>query len=302
MELRRKSVAMDVLNWLMIVVLGVIYIVVKKFGSPHISGFFCFDKDISLPYKSSTVNSILNGVLSYLVPLIIIGMLHYFARRRVVQRRITVNNVAIVFIFGLLNQIVTDLLKLAAGRPRPHFADVCNIMYDQGQSCDIPNTTSRPVDLIFIENYSCRGNADLFESESERENRINEARLSFPSGHSSMAFYGMVLSILILKRAQKNYIVTALFQTACLTYCVFVGISRVNDYKHHTDDVIAGATLGSIFALLAYQQFTPAYTTQRNKESQHLMSSVLDGHQGATNVLAMRDQARVEIIDNIDRI
>ena len=31
------------------------------------------------------------------------------------------------------------------------------------------------------------------------------------------------------------------------------------------DDVIAGAALGSIFALLAYQQFTPAYTNQRNK-------------------------------------
>ena len=42
--------------------------------------------------------------------------------------------------------------------------------------------------------------------------RINEARLSFPSGHSSMAFYGMVASILILAKARRSFIFTAVTQ------------------------------------------------------------------------------------------
>jgi len=231
------------ISWLLVIALGSLWLFLKMYGSPHITGFYCFDKDISLPYKGSTVNSGLNGAISYLIPIMISIYAHYSNLR--FDKKIIMNNIVIILFFGLLSQDVTDLLKLAAGRLRPHFLDVCNVEYGAGVTCD----KSIVSQSTYIQNYTCKGNSLLFTDKSEMEDMIPEARLSFPSGHSSMAFYGMVTSILILNKAQGNQFILSIGQALCLLYCCFVGVSRVNDHKHHTDDVLAGALLGALFAL-----------------------------------------------------
>ena len=44
---------------------------------------------------------------------------------------------------------------------------------------------------LYVTNYTCCGNGDLFEEEEEMKSRIREARLSFLSGHASLSWYGM---------------------------------------------------------------------------------------------------------------
>ena len=45
-----------------------------------------------------------------------------------------------------------------------------------------------------MENFTCVGNSQLFPDTAELEHRLKEARLSFLSGHASLAWYGMVFS------------------------------------------------------------------------------------------------------------
>eukprot|EP00184_Porphyridium_aerugineum_P005643 CAMPEP_0184696692 /NCGR_PEP_ID=MMETSP0313-20130426/3907_1 /TAXON_ID=2792 /ORGANISM="Porphyridium aerugineum, Strain SAG 1380-2" /LENGTH=223 /DNA_ID=CAMNT_0027155373 /DNA_START=20 /DNA_END=688 /DNA_ORIENTATION=+ len=65
------------------------------------------------------------------------------------------------FTFTLL---VTSFLKVVAGRPRPYFATICGDSYD--------------VD----------GNCPSIAAATTSVNDLNEARKSFPSGHSSFSF------------------------------------------------------------------------------------------------------------------
>lgn len=72
--------------------------------------------------------------------------------------------------FGLLLTFaLTQTTKLAVGRLRPHFIDVCK-----------PNITltscSNP--YVYILNYECQGGT---------ERLVKEARLSFFSGHSALS-------------------------------------------------------------------------------------------------------------------
>eukprot|EP00088_Acartia_fossae_P071957 TRINITY_DN9995_c1_g1_i1.p1 TRINITY_DN9995_c1_g1~~TRINITY_DN9995_c1_g1_i1.p1 ORF type:complete len:296 (+),score=29.33 TRINITY_DN9995_c1_g1_i1:28-915(+) len=251
MDRRSKSIGREVFSWAIIIALGITYLLLKNFGSPHISGFFCYDQTIRLPYRDSTVNSLLNGFISYFVPVAITALLFFFSKKRSFEKSWVANNIKMIILFGLITQTVTHILKLAAGRPRPHFETVCNPEYIGNETCLPSSSNNLPLSSIFILNYKCKGNPALFSSEEKQMERVEEARLSFPSGHSSMSWYGMVLSIVILAKVHGDRTLISLAQAACLTWAAFVGISRVNDFKHHTDDVIAGSVLGAFFALLA---------------------------------------------------
>ncbi|PCI51120.1 MAG: phosphatase PAP2 family protein [Alphaproteobacteria bacterium] len=69
---------------------------------------------------------------------------------------------------------------------------------------------------------------------------------SFPSGHSSVAFAGAAF---LQKRYGWTYGIPAYLAAA------FVGYSRVQSDKHHTEDVIAGAAIG----ILSSYIFTKPY-------------------------------------------
>ena len=53
-------------------------------------------------------------------------------------------------------------------------------------------------------NWTCEGNPGLFSSPTEMKDRITEASLSFPSGHASLAWYGMVFGAGYLHIAYNN--------------------------------------------------------------------------------------------------
>ena len=61
----------------------------------------------------------------------------------------------------------------------------------------------------YVTSFSCRGNPELFPAAGEREHRVHEARLSFLSGHASLAWYGMVWAAgylhLLASRLPRRY-------------------------------------------------------------------------------------------------
>lgn len=84
------------------------------------------------------------------------------------------------------------------------------------------------------------------------QDEIKEARLSFPSGHSSFSAYTMLFLIIYLEARlfllRFRYI-KALIQLAAFIASFVTSISRISDYHHRGSDVLAGLVLGSIIAL-----------------------------------------------------
>ncbi|XP_036062798.1 phospholipid phosphatase 1 isoform X3 [Onychomys torridus] len=137
------------------------------------------------------------------------------------------------FLFGAAaSQSLTDIAKYSIGRLRPHFLAVCDLDWSQINCSD-----------GYIENYVCRGNED----------KVREGRLSFYSGHSSFSMYCMLFTALYLQARMKGdwaRLLRPTLQFGLVALSIYVGLSRVSDYKHHWSDVMVGLIQGAVVAIL----------------------------------------------------
>ncbi|XP_039158796.1 putative lipid phosphate phosphatase 3, chloroplastic, partial [Eucalyptus grandis] len=134
--------------------------------------------------------------------------------------------------------VITDALKLAVGRPRPDFFWRCfpdgKDVYDQWG------------------NVICHG----------KRSGINEGHKSFPSEHTSWSFAGLGFLSLYLAGKIKAFDHKGHVAKLCIVFlpllvASLVGVSRIDDHKHHRQDVIAGGLLGITVAVFCYLQFFP---------------------------------------------
>ncbi|KAH9913976.1 lipid phosphate phosphatase 1 [Epithele typhae] len=140
-----------------------------------------------------------------------------------------------------LSQLITEFLKNRVGRLRPDFL------------------------------HRCKWDKELKACTGELE-KVLDGRRSFPSGHSSTAFSGMMfLSLWIasitgawcfsrssaggaLLKSKLARLVASLLP---LVFATWVAISRVEDYRHHKEDVIVGSLIGIASATICYLIYWP---------------------------------------------
>ncbi|KAF8844527.1 PAP2-domain-containing protein [Paxillus ammoniavirescens] len=154
------------------------------------------------------------------------------------------HNSALGLILGLvITGAITQFTKITVGRPRPDLLSRC---------IPIPGSQDPTYGL----------STDAICTQTNEAIMIDGWR-SFPSGHSSLSFAGLGFLSLYLAgkmhlfdtrgHAHKSWIsVTPLFAAT------LVAISRTMDYRHHWQDVIAGAILGFAIAYFAYRQYFPS--------------------------------------------
>ena len=135
------------------------------------------------------------------------------------------------FIASGLNNLATESIKLYVGYLRPSFYQLC-APDDEYQDC----TSSDPED----------------------------AHKSFPSGHASQAFCGMMLLSLFFQhsfgvqsvkgvdRRRRSHRLASILSVLPIGLALFVAASRVRDNKHFPADVVAGSLLGSSVALYVF--------------------------------------------------
>ncbi|XP_071944050.1 phospholipid phosphatase 1-like [Antedon mediterranea] len=232
-------------------------------ATPYQRGFYCDDHSVRYPYKPDTISSTVLVVVGGLVPIISIIIwerilfVKYQSHGSSCQTKYLYDTVSISptlklngyfvalykyvggFMFGgFINQSLTDSSKFIIGRLRPHFLSACAIEY--AKYCPQGYNT-----FMYIENINCTGDGNL------SEHKLRDARLSFPSGHASFAFYAFIFLVIYLHFKMDWYsLLRSILQTISFTLAWLTALSRVSDYKHHAGDVIGGGLLGTAVALL----------------------------------------------------
>ncbi|CAG9529950.1 unnamed protein product [Cercopithifilaria johnstoni] len=214
---------------------------------PYRRGFYCDDTTIQLPYKSSTISTPMLFKALFILPLIGVAIIEICrskcCRELYSWRGFNLNQILVncfkYYAYHMLGIVLALLLtvptKFIVGELRPIFLDICNPIYDSNY-CH--NHT-------YILNYECRGNM--------YNHTIKEARLSFFSGHASLAMTTATFYIIYVQsripRTSLAIIAKPLVQLFVLGLALYTGYTRITDGMHHFHDVIVGYIVG---VLLGY--------------------------------------------------
>ncbi|KAI2789263.1 hypothetical protein POX_e07293 [Penicillium oxalicum] len=141
----------------------------------------------------------------------------------------------------ILTSFLTDVIKNAAGRPRPDLLSRCK-----------PSRGTAANALV----------AWTVCTESN-QHILQEGWRSFPSGHSSFAFSGLNYLTLFLcgqmhvlrPRTDLARCLVAFFPLLC---AALIAISRLDDYRHDVWDVTCGASLGLLVSWFSYRRYYPS--------------------------------------------
>ena len=253
-----------------LVILGALALLLELGGERGLyvrRGFFCDDESLRFPYTTHpAVPTWLLVLGCFFIPhfAILFGNLYerYYAKRpdcarkrvRVALRRgcsCTVHSWVVRvlyqsrwFIIGvLLTVVLTDICKVAVGRLRPHFMSVCRPDFN------LLNCTDGFGYGVYVTDCNCTGHDVM---------TINDAHLSFPSGHASVSTYSFVFLLLYLASVRTFYNRSALKLLLMFTsflLAVLTSASRVSDHRHHPTDVLAGMAIGAGVAVIIIYYF-----------------------------------------------
>lgn len=241
----------------------------------HRKGFYCNDNSIRYPYQNDqTVSTKWMFGINYGLSIILylIGETCFTCQRHCnknenksgisrmfeSKRRWFIRVFKLIFALSwcmAVTLMLTSIIKSTVGSLRPHFMEVCkpDIMCSD-------NLTS-----VYHLVYTCQA-----DTSHQYHKIIEEARRSFPSGHSSFSAAVMAFNILYIQLRYtrfnsrlkfKGKVLNASFDTSA-TYlrpflqiiamgvASFIAMSRVTDYHHHLIDVLVGLLLGTTIGLL----------------------------------------------------
>ncbi|XP_014621448.1 protein PLASTID MOVEMENT IMPAIRED 2-like isoform X2 [Glycine soja] len=177
--------------------------------------------DLKYPLKSNTVPVWAVPIYAGLLPIVIFVVV-YIQRRDVYD----LHHAVLCLLFSILiTSVFTEAIKNAVGRPRPDFFWRC---FPDGK-----DVYDKWGDVI------CHGDKKV----------IKEGYKSFPSGHTSWSFAGLGFLSLYLSGKikafdRKGHVAKLCIVFMPLLFASLIGISRVDDYWHHWQDVFAGGLLG----------------------------------------------------------
>lgn len=238
-----RTYAADYATLLLLVVI----LVVSEASTPFER--FIYTADSNEYWRYSYPLHISNTVPSWSVPLLaLLVPIGVFAAYYIIMRpsRLEFHNTVLACWHAVIvTAVITNLVKLGVGRPRPSFMARCfpggmKPVFDEGGYAKCSPNAIDPA----------------------------EGRKSFPSGHTSWSTSGMGFLTLWLVgklRCFDGSMHPSRFVLALLPlgFAVWVGITRLQDYWHHWEDVCAGFVLGISMAYIFYRQQFPALTDAR---------------------------------------
>ncbi|KAL4703101.1 hypothetical protein ACJJTC_018138 [Scirpophaga incertulas] len=126
-----------------------------------------------------------------------------------------------------------------------------------------------------------------------RNQTVERDELSFPSGHSSFSAYTMIyFSMYIQKRFswKGSKLFKHALQLILILMAWYTVMTRVSDYKHHWSDVLAGFSIGMLYAIVVFLFVSNLRKSPRSRQT----LNHLDAELHATNGSA-RAATRVQV-------
>ncbi|KLO09542.1 lipid phosphate phosphatase 1 [Schizopora paradoxa] len=225
------------------------------FLASYIDGLPPFEREFSLddplinhPHTKQQIGGSTNNLMSFIVPLVLIVISSaLFSSLFAIH-----NNALGLWTARASSRLITEFLKNRVGRLRPDFLARC-AWDDVTLQC-----TGKAADIL-------------------------DGRRSFPSGHSSTAFAGMTFLFLWISAQTMTWNLSYPLQRlnfpllncrsarvilclAPLSYATWVAVSRVEDYRHHKEDVIVGSILGFFCGAVSYLMYWPNPLSSKNIE------------------------------------
>lgn len=257
MDLKKKKIFILV-DVLCVIIAALPFVVMTIMFRPYQRGVDCDDESIRYPYKSDTISHSMMAAVTIICSIIIIttGEAYLVYSKRLHsnsdfnQYTAALYKVVGTFLFGAcVSQSLTEMAKFTIGRPRPNFIAVCAPSVCKG----------------YMLNITCTGN----------EHNVTESRLSFYSGHSSFGMYCMLfLALYVQARMAFKWarLLRPTIQFFLVAFAIYVGYTRVSDYKHHWSDVLVGLLQGALIAILNVRYVSDFFKERLPRQPQTEMS------------------------------
>ncbi|CAN6549519.1 unnamed protein product [Malus baccata var. baccata] len=213
-------------DWLILLVLGGIDLGLNLIEPFHRFVGEDMMTDLKYPLKDNTVPFWGVPIIAVLLPLAVF-LVYYFIRKDVYD----LHQAILGLLFSVfITAILTDAIKDGVGRPRPDFFWRC---FPDGKGVFDPLT----------KDVMCTGSKSV----------IKEGHKSFPSGHTSWSFAGLGFLAWYLSGKVRAFDRRGHVDKLCIVFlplliAALVGVSRVDDYWHHWQDVCAGSLIGTLSA------------------------------------------------------
>lgn len=235
-ELKKNRLFIVLMDLVCVLVVAMPFIIMTIVFRPYQRGIYCDDETIRYPYRSDTISHKMMAAVTISCSIIIItsGEAYLVYTKRLYsnsdfnQYAAALYKVVGTFLFGAcVSQSLTDMAKYTIGRLRPNFIAVCAPEVCKGYMLEL----------------NCTGSL----------RNVTESRLSFYSGHSSFGMYCMLfLALYVQARMASKWarLLRPTIQFFLVAFAIYVGYTRVSDYKHHWSDVIVGLLQGALVAVL----------------------------------------------------
>lgn len=154
------------------------------------------------------------------------------------------------FAYALLTTgLTTEILKVVISRPRPSAYYLCNYL-GYADAVNSGNYTNYNL-LMKVGQIGSKDNC-------YDDSMISEAFSSFPSGHTSMSFSSMLSTAIIIRtmlNVKNVFTILGMLSYAPLIISAWIAVTRVQDNKHHEDDVFSGAFIGIVCTVITWESF-----------------------------------------------
>lgn len=240
----------------------------------HQQGFFCDDLGIRYPFLNGQIPSwalFVEGVIAVVVISCVIEQ-YVVCSRKIIGSGPSQFSRSTQFVFevyrviGYLmigacaNQFLTDVGKHTVGRLRPHFYDLCQ----PSVACTEANSHQ------YITDFNCTRTSHPDIPQHKFEDRLLDARKSFPSGHSSFALYCAVYLVLYMEYRLSSFrqlrLTRHLVQATAVAWSLWVCGTRIVDFKHRFSDVCAGMAIGTSTALATFWVYRTSMRLSKRSE------------------------------------
>ncbi|KAG5527995.1 hypothetical protein RHGRI_028807 [Rhododendron griersonianum] len=278
-------------DWLILILLVPIYVILNRIDPFHRFVGKAMMDDLKYPLKDNTVPPWTVPIYAILLPTAIF-LFFYFRRRDVYD----LHHAILGLLYSVfLTAVITNSVKDAVGRHRPDFFWRCfpdgKEVYDQWGDVichgeknvvkegykSFPSGHTSDVSEVGIR-VGVEGNEKVIEVVEEEDsnpfekkarkctstiwNDFEDVTLLDGSKKSQWSFAGLGFLSLYISGKIKPFDRRGHVAKLCIVFlplliASLVGISRVDDYWHHWEDVFAGGLLGLTVATFCYLQFFP---------------------------------------------